>query len=168
MIFIDRPGHGYSDRAGADDPAKQATRYKLLLDKLEIEKAVLVGHSLGCASVAAFAVLYPERVKGLVFVAPATHPWPTGVAWYYKLAALPGVGQLFTQTLALPFGTFSLNGGVTSVIAPKIAVENYSERTALPLVLRPATFRHNALDVAGLNKFVVKFSPRYKEIKHQR
>jgi len=126
---------------------------------------VLVGHSLGAASVAAFAVLYPQRVRGLVFLAPATHPWPTGVAWYYKLAALPVVGQIFTQTLALPFGSFSLNAGVKSVFDPQIVPQNYAERTALPLVLRPASFRYNALDVAGLNKFVKKFSPRYKEIK---
>ena len=137
MIFIDRPGFGYSDRAGADDPAKQATRYKLLLDQLGIEKAVFVGHSLGAASVAAFAVLYPERVKGLVFVAPATHPWPTGVAWYYRVASLPVIGYIFTETLALPFGRWSLAGGVKSVFTPNEATENYSEKTALPLVLRP-------------------------------
>ncbi|MEE9375072.1 MAG: alpha/beta hydrolase [Rhizobiaceae bacterium] len=165
LLFIDRPGYGYSERADADTPAKQATQFKLLLDNLKIEKVVLVGHSLGSASVAAFAVLYPDRVKGLVFLSPATHPWPGGVRWYYKLASMPLLGTLFTETLALPIGQLSLEGGIKSVFDPQEPVKNYTTRTAIPLILRPASFRYNAHDVATLNQFVTKFSPRYKEIK---
>ena len=165
LIFLDRPGHGYSDRGGADDPAKQAERYRQLLDELGIEKTVLVGHSLGSASVAAFAVLYPERVKGLLFLAPATHPWPGGVTWYYDVGAIPFIGNIFTETLSLPVGQQSLAGGAKSVFNPQDVPLRYVENSAIELMLRPATFRHNAQDVANLNKFVIEFSPRYKEIK---
>lgn len=165
LIFVDRPGHGYSDRAGADDPAKQAERYKLLLDELAIEQAVLVGHSLGAASVAAFAVLYPERVKGLVFLAPATHPWPGGVTWYQDVASLPVIGHLFTEVLSLPVGLASLESGSKSVFKPNPVPDGYVESAAIALFLRPWIFRNNARDVAGLKEFVLAFSPRYKEIK---
>lgn len=40
------------------------------LDELKLEKAVLVGHSLGGAVVTRVALLHPERVVGLVLVAP--------------------------------------------------------------------------------------------------
>lgn len=164
-IFVDRPGYGHSDRMGADDPAKQAALYAQLLDELQIEQVVLVGHSLGAASVAAFAVLYPDRVRGLVFLAPATHPWPGGVTWYYEIAAKPVIGWLFTETLTLPAGLQSLESGARGVFDPQEAPVNYVENTALPLILRPASFRHNARDVDGLNAFSRAFSPRYKEIK---
>ncbi len=164
LIFLDRPGHGYSDRAGAETPAQQAERYKFLLDGLGIEKAVFVGHSLGAASVAAFGVLYPQITKGLVFLAPATHPWSTGVTWYYDVASLPVIDYLFTQTLTLPFGLTSLDAGSKHVFEPQNVPENYVSRAAIPLVLRPDTFRNNARDVAGLSAFVEKFSLRYSEI----
>jgi len=165
MIFVDRPGHGYSDRAGSETPAQQARRYKALLDALSIPKAIFVGHSLGTASVAAFGVLYPETTKGLVFLAPATHPWTTGVTWYYDVASFPVVDYLFTETILTPVGMQSLEEGAKSVFEPQDAPANYVKDAAIALALRPKTFRSNARDVAGLNAFVEKFSLRYEEIK---
>lgn len=164
-IFIDRPGFGYSDRMEADTPAKQAARYAQLLDELQIEEVVLVGHSLGTASVAAFAVLYPERVRGLVFLAPATHPWPGGVTWYYDIASTPVLGWLFTETIALPAGLTSMESGAQGAFDPQEPPVGYVDDTGLELILRPASFRDNARDVAGLNGFSRGFAPRYKEIK---
>ena len=164
LIFVDRPGLGYSERGGAETPAQQAELFKLLLDKLQIDKAVLVGHSLGSASVAAFAVLYPERVKGLLFLAPATHPWPGGVSWYYNVASWPLIGHLFTETVLLPVGMMSLEQGAKGVFEPDPMPADYVEASAAALIFRPDVFRNNARDVAGLHKFVTEFSPRYKDI----
>ncbi|MGI9365943.1 MAG: alpha/beta fold hydrolase [Rhizobiaceae bacterium] len=164
LIFVDRPGHGYSDRAGAETPAQQAQRYKFLLDQLGVNRVVVVGHSLGAASAAAFAVLYPEQTKGLVLLSPATHPWPTGVTWYYHLAAMPVIGNLFSETMVLPIGMLRLSSGAESVFAPQHMPQEYVENTRIALMLRPWIFRANARDVAGLNEFVQEFSPRYKEI----
>ena len=164
LIFVDRPGHGYSERGLAETPAKQAERFKVLLDELKIEKTILVGHSLGAASVAAFAVLYPDRVQGLVFLAPATHSWDTGVTWYYDVAAFPVIGEIFTETILLPVGQQALHSGSKAVFDPQPVPENYVVDAAIPLMLRPKTFRSNARDVANLNAFVKDFMGRYKEI----
>ena len=164
MIFVDRPGHGFSDRVDAETPALQAARYLKLLDALGVEKAALVGHSLGAASAAAFAVLYPERTQGLVLAAPATHPWPTGGSWYYDLAAMPVIGHIFTETLLVPFGMQTLDSGIKSVFDPQSPPEGYLEDAAISLVFRPWIFRNNARDVVGLNAFVLEFSKRYQEI----
>ena len=40
----------------------------------------------------------PTRVAGLVLLAPVSHPWPGGVAWYYHVAAAPLIGPLFACT----------------------------------------------------------------------
>ncbi|EFL88815.1 alpha/beta fold hydrolase [Ahrensia sp. R2A130] len=165
MLFIDRPGHGYSQRGEAETPAQQADLIAGLLDQLGIERAVIVGHSLGSASTAALGVLHPEKVQGLVFLAPATHVWPGGVTWYYSIAALPVIGNMFTETLSLPVGMTALETGTKSVFDPNAVPQGYVENAAIPVFLRPSVFRANARDVAGLKGFVTEFSKRYSEIK---
>ncbi len=164
LIFLDRPGHGYSQRAGAETPEQQALQMKHLLDELAIDRAVFVGHSLGAASVAAFAVRHPDQVAGLVFLSPATHPWPGGVTWYYDIASLPIIGSLFTELLVVPIGTASVAQGAKGVFDPNPAPQNYVEAAAIPLVLRPQNFRNNSRDVAGLKEFVTGFSRHYSSI----
>ena len=164
LVAVDRPGHGYSDRGDAETPLQQADRYVALLDEIGIDRTIVICHSLGCASAAALAVAHPERVLGLVFLAPATHPWPGGVTWYYDIGSMAGVSYLFTETLVYPVGNASLQAGVESVFAPDEPPQDYAQRAAIPLAFRPATFRANSRDVARLNDFVRDFAPRYREI----
>ena len=51
---------------------------RALLDQFGIEKAVAVGHSGGGGTALGLAVCHPDRVGGLVLVAPGIHdyPWP--------------------------------------------------------------------------------------------
>ena len=166
LVFVDRPGHGYSGRNDADATiAGQGKAYADLLTEIGVEKAVVVCHSMGCASAAAMAVLYPEKVAGLVFVAPATHPWPGGVSWHYDVAAMPYFGWLFTRAISLPAGMVRLKGGVDSVFTPNSPPVGYSEDSAVSLVLRPHQFRANGIDVATLNQQVRAMQKRYSEIK---
>jgi pimeloyl-ACP methyl ester carboxylesterase len=168
LVFVDRPGQGYSERGSDDDmrlPWGQARIISLLLKDLGFEKAIIVGHSLGGSTAAAFAVNHPDQTGGLVFLAPATHPWPgAGTAWYYTIANLPVVGWLFTELVAVPAGILKYSGSVESVFTPNPAPENYEERSGTKLVLRPDVFRYNAQDVKSLFDAVSEISPRYGEI----
>ena len=74
------------------------------LSQLGVNRAVIVAHSFAATVGTALALDDPARVAGIVLVAPALYPWPTGVAWYYTLAATPLVGPLFVWTVALPAG----------------------------------------------------------------
>ncbi len=73
VIAFDRPPYGLSDKNPDLDftPQGYALLTSALMDALNIETAVLVGHSAGGAVIAQFAIDYPERVDGLVFVAGA-------------------------------------------------------------------------------------------------
>ncbi len=87
----------------------------------------------------------------LVFLAPATHPWPGGAtSWYYDLTTIPVIGRLFSETLTYPAGTLQMADATTCVFAPNKVPDNYLGMAAIPLVLRPSAFRANATDVAGL------------------
>jgi pimeloyl-ACP methyl ester carboxylesterase len=167
VILLDRPGFGWSDRAlGADSasPAHQAAMVNELLDRLGIARAIVLAHSLAGTVATALALDHPERVAGLVLLAPVSHPWPTGIAWYYHLAAAPVIGPLFAWTLALPVGAALLNATVAVVFSPQTAPADYVERTSVALVLRPRNFLANARDVSGLLAFVTAQAPRYPAI----
>lgn len=166
LLFVDRPGHGYSERGGPenDTPDGQANAIARLMEKKGIERAIIVGHSFGGAITASFGVLHPEKVEGLVFLAAATHPWPGGVDWYYHLASAPVIGPIFCHTLALHAGMMRIAAATDHVFAPNPRPATYVEDTGPALVLRPSAFRSNATDVAGLHAYVTGFAPRYREI----
>lgn len=166
MLFLDRPGHGWSERGdGNDTPSGQAATLAALMDRLGIGRAIVVGHSFGGAVAAAFALDHPERTAGLVLVSAASHPWPGGAtSWYYRLAALPGAGPAFCALAALPAGLVRIAGATRSVFSPNPVPDGYVRRAAIMLVLRPAAFRANAIDVDGLYAHVAAAAPRYPSI----
>lgn len=168
LVFVDRPGHGYSARGddpGIAAPAAQARMIARLLDRIGVKRAVVVGHSWGGAVTAAFGVLHPDKTAGLVFLAPATHPWPGGVAWYYRLAAQPIFGGLFARTLVMPVGAATLEAGLRSVFEPNPEPAGYVDKAAVSLLFRPSEFVANAEDVFALNRNLAAFAPRYREIR---
>lgn len=66
VIAIDLPGHGYSDNFGdVNTMEMMADAVKAVLDELDIEQCVLVGHSLGGYVALAFADRYPYYLRGL-------------------------------------------------------------------------------------------------------
>jgi pimeloyl-ACP methyl ester carboxylesterase len=168
VILVDRPGHGWSKRSPDVDgasPARQAAMLSEMLDRLGIERAVIVAHSFAGAVATALALDHPRRVAGLVLIAPVLYPWSTGIAWYYSVAATPVIGPLFARTLALPVGVLLMQPTVALVFAPQLAPPSYAQRAAIPLVLRPRNFIANARDVSGLLAVVTVQAPRYGEIK---
>jgi pimeloyl-ACP methyl ester carboxylesterase len=167
LLFFDRPGHGWSERGPQNDtPQGQARTLATLMDGLGIGKAIVVAHSFGGATATAFARAFPQKTAGLVFLSPATHPWPGGkTAWYYDIASLPVLGRLFAETIAWPAGTARIGAATECVFSPNRVPDDYLRRAEIPLVLRASAFRANAIDVAGLYDYAVNVAPGYHEIK---
>jgi pimeloyl-ACP methyl ester carboxylesterase len=69
VIAPSQRGHGASDKPdGRYDPATLADDLAGLLDRLEVDRAVVVGHSLGAAVAQRFARAHPRRTLGLVLI----------------------------------------------------------------------------------------------------
>ncbi|MEP9387528.1 alpha/beta hydrolase [Mesorhizobium sp. KR9-304] len=166
LLFLDRPGHGWSGRSpGHESQAEQAAIIAGLMERLGVGPAIIVGHSFGGSIAAAFALDHPDKTKGLLFLAAATHPWPGGrTSWYYHLTMMPLIGWLFSETAASPAGSARIGPATTCVFAPNALPGDYLTRAQIPLVLRPAAFRANAADVEGLYRFALANAQRYKEI----
>lgn len=167
VIMIDRPGLGWSEPTGVGNDrrlSRQVTLIHNLLERLNAGRVVMVGHSLGGALVANFALTYPEKLAGVVFVSPVLYPWPGGIALYYNIFSTPLIGELFAYTIAAPLAQLVVNPAMRGVFAPQPVVADYRERSAIDLAFRPRAFLENARDVAMLNEFVRVQSPRYGEI----
>lgn len=73
-IAVDLKGYGYSERradAGLSH-TDQVAMLARLLDRLGVDRAALVGHSMGGAVVQRFAAAHPDRVEALVLAAAVT------------------------------------------------------------------------------------------------
>ncbi|MDF2373505.1 MAG: alpha/beta hydrolase [Rhizobiaceae bacterium] len=167
MLFVDRPGHGWSGRHAKDGhlPESQAGAIAALMEQKEISQAIIVGHSFGGVIALTMAMEKPEKVAGLLLLSTPSHPWPGGVDWHYTFAARPFFGKIFTWLATMPAGLLQIRVSAQSVFTPNAFPQDYLQKTATALVLRPRTFRNNAADIAWLRSHVVKTSPHYKTIK---
>lgn len=121
----------------------------------------MVGHSLGGAIAAAFAIRHAGMTAGLVLLAPTSHPWQGGISWYYTLATTPFAGPVFAHTLVMPLGALLVGEAVTAVFEPQAPPPGYVRRSATALVLRPSAFVANADDVARLKDNLLHMVPLY-------
>jgi pimeloyl-ACP methyl ester carboxylesterase len=167
VILIDRPGHGWSVREREDDstPAMQGSMIAEALKQLGIGPAILVVHSWSGALGTRMALDYPERVAGLVMLAPVAYPWRGGVGWYNEAVTTPIVGSLLAYTITLPLGLMLAESGARGVFLPQMLPADFVANTATPLLLRPREFLANARDLVTLKRAVAEQASRYGDIK---
>jgi len=99
VVAIDTPGAGYSDRPGSASFTALAGVISETLDKLDLEDAVLLGHSHGGVIALQLASNEPKRLSGIILLCPA-HPFSgkeEGLVRFYL--SLPG--QVFAYCLPL-------------------------------------------------------------------
>ena len=166
VILIDRPGHGWSTRARAEDstPAIQGRMIDEALEKLGVGQSIFVVHSWSGALGALMALDFPQGVAGLVMLAPVAYPWPGGVGWYNRVVTIPVFGSLLAYTVTLPLGFFLAEPGARGVFLPQIMPNDFVGNTATPLLLRPREFLANARDLVTLKAAVAEQAPRYPRI----
>ena len=166
VVLVDRPGQGHSVKRyrHQSDPRIQANMIADVLDELKVSGAVIVGHSWGGAVTAAFGYQHAERALALVFVAPATHPWPGGIDWHYRIGSTPVVGRVFAELLAFPIGLPLVPCALRSIFSPQPTPPDYRRTVGAAMVLRPASFVANCQDIADLYANVMAMQVRYPEI----
>jgi pimeloyl-ACP methyl ester carboxylesterase len=68
VFVVDQRNHGYSPHSSQHDYPSMRQDLREFMDRHEIGKAVLIGHSMGGKTVMSFAEAWPERVQALVSV----------------------------------------------------------------------------------------------------
>jgi 3-oxoadipate enol-lactonase len=91
LVSYDARAHGESDPGDGYEYSDLAEDLVSVLESREIERAVLIGHSMGAATAIRVALERPERVTGLVQITPAYAGEPyrddAGLAYWDRLAA---------------------------------------------------------------------------------
>jgi pimeloyl-ACP methyl ester carboxylesterase len=67
---VDLPGCGESEKPPIHSISTQVQSLQEYLERLNINKFCLVGHSLGAWIAVSYTLKFPEKVKGLVLIAP--------------------------------------------------------------------------------------------------
>lgn len=110
VIAPDLLGHGESDKPRADySIAAYANGVRDLLGVLGIQRATLVGHSLGGGVAMQFAYQFPERTERLVLVGSGgSGPEVSG---FLRVLTLPG-SQTLLHLLRLPTARWQVGVGI--------------------------------------------------------
>ena len=159
-IAFDRPGHGHSGRPAGEN-LTIATDARIIGDALAalgIERPIIVGHSYGAAIALRLALDRPERVGGLVLLAPVVYTSSDDAPFPARLAEAPFIGPMFVNLLLVPAGRGQLPGHIRESFAPQIPPQGYEE-TIAAFGLLPRSFlawseerRHFAGDLRTLSR----------------
>jgi pimeloyl-ACP methyl ester carboxylesterase len=168
VVAVDRPGSGYSTRDDATpaDLSTQAAALAALIDKLGLDKPLVVGHSLGGAVALTLAMEYPDKVAGLALLAPLTHMIDDVPPVFKGLTiASPGVRRLVAWTLAIPASISKSRATLEQVFGPEAVPQDFATRGGGLLSLRPSSFLSASSDLQALPERLPQLQQRYGELR---
>lgn len=142
VIAIDLPGFGLSAKSwGRDYSHKAQARFALaVLDQLNVDRAVLLGHSMGGNVISWMLALAPERVAGLAYIdAAVAQPKagvsssPSAAATLLDVAPIRRIARIVLRSTLTPatFGELLSSAfAVKSAVTPTL-VAGYAASAAL-------------------------------------
>jgi pimeloyl-ACP methyl ester carboxylesterase len=168
VICIDRPGYGYSKSSSNADASleAQADTIVSLLDHLQIDSAVFVGHSLGGSISMAAAQRHPDRVKALALIAPLTH-LPDAHLPAFKALDVPSplIRYILGWTLAIPGTLYRMSLSLKFIFGPERAPRDFAIRGGGILSLKPQTFITASSDIQNALRSMPAIEAAYGNMK---
>lgn len=167
LIALDRPGSGYSMRArGASGRLpEQAELVRRFVETLNLEKPLIVGHSLGGAIALTLAVEHPEAISGVALLAPLTHLEPKVREKFGSLyVKSPLLRWIMAHTLAMPAALKDAERTLAFVFAPQVRPADYMVEGGGWCGLRPSHFYATSTDIVAIQHDLGRIEQRYIEI----
>lgn len=169
VVLIDRPGSGYSTRApGASASlAAQAETVARFIEKLGLDRPVLVGHSLGGALSLQVALNHPEAVGGLALICPLTQVVEESeVPPVFKGLNIrsSAARRAVAWTLATPMGLATRDRLLREIFAPEPVPEDFGTAGGGNLGLRPNNFYNTSSDLVEAEGDMSGMVARYSEL----
>lgn len=168
LIAPDRPGSGYSTRPGSfgGTLAEQAQLVAGFIDALDLERPLLVGHSLGGAVALATALDHPGKVAGLALIAPLTCHEDEVAPQFRPLAIRsPLLRRIFSETIAIPMALKTAPQTLDFVFGPQKPPPDYAVAGGAMAAMRPGHFCATSADLVALGSDMKALAARYGEIK---
>jgi pimeloyl-ACP methyl ester carboxylesterase len=168
VVVMDRPGCGYSTRATGDCArvSSQAETVSAFIDALELDRPVLVGHSLGGAVALTVSLEHPEQVRGLALIAPLANEQEDVPPIFRRLSIRSHVlRQLVAWTVATPTSMLRRARVLDTIFGPDAAPRDYATAGGGLLSLRPKSFRTASEDLVALEGEMPSLVRRYAELR---
>ncbi len=97
IYMLDLPGHGSSELPGRNSIEAYADDIMAFTEKMEIEKAVIVGHSMGGAIAQEIALRKPENMAGIILIGTGAKMPVTDLILDGLLTDFPKTVRLITK-----------------------------------------------------------------------
>lgn len=167
VIAVDRPGSGHSDRdLRGFTLSGQAGLIARLLETLEIDSAIVVGHSLGGAVALALALDHPARVRTLALIAPLTMVEAVPPAVFKRLfIASPRMRHFIASVIGVPFGISKAEQVLRAVFAPEPVPAGFATVGGGVLANRPKAIFTASTEVTEVGNQLTAQTDRYAKLR---
>jgi pimeloyl-ACP methyl ester carboxylesterase len=165
VIVFDRPGFGHSSRPrnvvwSAD---AQADLFREALVLLNIQRAVVLGHSWGASVALALATRHPSFVQSLVLASGYYFPTVRGDVVAQSGPAVPGIGDIFAYTLAPLLSRLMWPAMLRKMFGPRSVPEKF-QGFPKAMAVRPSQIRAGAAEAALMIPSAISSSKAYGEL----
>jgi pimeloyl-ACP methyl ester carboxylesterase len=167
VVAFDRPGYGYSEREGRGWSAgAQAEHLQKACSKLEIERAIVVGHSWGTLVALEMGLRFPQRVLGMVLISGYYFPTPRVDSLLLGIPAIPIIGTVMRHTISPLAGRIVTPPMIRRMFSPDPVPQAFIDRVPLLIMLRPTQLRASAEDAARMVPTASGVSSRYSDLRN--
>jgi pimeloyl-ACP methyl ester carboxylesterase len=166
VIVFDRPGYGYSARPRGGkswNPKAQADLLHKALQRLHVERPIVVGHSWGTLVAATMALDYPAYVQSLVLLSGYYFPTVRFDVPAMSAPAIPVLGDIMRYTISPLLGRIMWPGILRIMFGPP-AVPAKFRQFPMWMALRPAQLRASAAESGLMLPAVFALRGRYNEL----
>jgi pimeloyl-ACP methyl ester carboxylesterase len=167
VVVVDRPGSGYSTMMSGEHPTLrgQATIIARFLDRLGLDRPLLVGHSLGGALSLALALDHPDCVRALVLISTVSQVEHVPPAIFKSLdIRSPTLRWLIAWTLMAPLGKLAHQAALKAVFAPELVPKSFDVDSGGALGLRPHSFIAASKDMVTVPGELAIMTLRYPSL----
>ncbi|WP_024337497.1 alpha/beta fold hydrolase [Bradyrhizobium japonicum] len=165
VIVFDRPGFGHSlrPRNVVWTPEAQADLFKVALDQLNVDRAIVLGHSWGASVAVALAIRHPSSVEALVLASGYYFPTARSDSATSLLPATPGLGDIISYTASPLLGRLMWPAMLKKLFGPQSAPGKFA---GFPrdMALRPGQMRAGAAEAALMVPGAFSAEKTYSEL----
>lgn len=163
---FDRPGHGFSGEGSGHDRHSRMRNAELalaLIEQLELDRVIVVGHSYGGSTALALGLLRSPRIAAIVVVDSLIHPSGLPTPLHYRMLSLPVFGPGLARLLPRRVREQGVGDALRAMFLagppPAGFVEQRSRLWAEPRILHAL-----ARESVGTEADLAALAPRYREI----
>lgn len=162
VIAFDRPGFGHSERPRSQiwTPSAQAALIAEALDELNVEQALVVGHSFGTLVALALAMDHPLKVAALTLLGGYYFPSARADVLFASQPAVPVVGDVMRHTVSPLLGAALTPGVSARIFAPAPVPASWTQGFPIEMTLRPSQIRAEAAEAALMIPAAAALAPR--------